>query len=123
MLIALPAPLADSAAIGLPAHAHSLPRLAIPHVGAHRNHRPYNLVTRNERVLAEAPVVIDQRDIAMADTAVRDLDLDFIWLQLARIELVWKQMCTGRMHSQTMYFTHQESIPFLRMTSTSPLPV
>jgi hypothetical protein len=48
-------------------------------------------------------------NVAVAHSTVRDLDLDFIRLQLAGIVLIGQQMRTGCVHSQTMYLTHLES--------------
>jgi hypothetical protein len=123
MLIALAAPLAYSAAIGLPAHSDTLTDSMALNIASHLYYRSHNLVARDKGIFAEAPVVVDQVNIAVAHPTVRDLDLDFICKQVARIELVRKQMRTGSMYSKTMYFTHQESIPFLRRTSTSSLTV
>jgi hypothetical protein len=42
---------------------------------------------------------------------MRDLDLNLVRLQLAWIKFVRQQLCTGRVHSETMYFKHSGSIP------------
>src|SRR4051812_26100359 len=92
--------------------------MQVLYIAAHRQHRPYNLVPRNKRILAEAPVVVDQMDIAVAHPTVRDLDLDLICFQLPWIKLVWKQMRTGRVHSQTLNLTHLESLSLSRPASS-----
>ena len=102
VLVALPAPLADPAAIRLPADPNALANLAVLHIRAHRRHRPHNLVPGDERVLAVPPVVVDQVDIRVAYPAVRNLYLYLICLQLARVIPVRHQLRTGGMHCQSM---------------------
>ena len=65
-----------------------------------------DLVAGDEGVFADAPVVVDQVDVGVADAAVGDFDFDIGGGQLARIVFEWQQMCTGRMRGQTMELTH-----------------
>src|SRR5258707_876147 len=88
MLIPLSVPLAYPAAVRLPAHPHPLPYRVVPYVRAHRHHCPHNLMARNEWILAEPPVVIDQMNIAMANATMRDLNLNLIGAQLTGVVLV-----------------------------------
>ena len=71
-------------------------------------------MTRNEGVLADSPIVVDEMNVTVADSAVRDLHFDFIHLQFARIVLVRQQMRTGGMDRQTMNLTHLVYFPNLR---------
>jgi hypothetical protein len=78
LFLALPAPLANTAAIRLPADADTLANLAIAHVRADRRDRSHNLVARDKWVFADAPVVIDQVDVGVAHSAVGDLYVNLI---------------------------------------------
>src|SRR5271156_5132953 len=78
MLVSLAAPLADAAAIRLPAYADALAHLAVAHRRTDRGDGADDLVTGNKRIFTDPPVVIDQVHVAVADTTVRDLDFDLI---------------------------------------------
>jgi hypothetical protein len=54
---------------------------ALPHGGD----VAYDLVTRDERVLRDAPLVVDHRHVAVTDAAVADADLDLVLAQGARL--------------------------------------
>ncbi len=88
MLISLPAPLADAATVRLPPYTHSFTNRPILDTRTHRYNRPHNLMTRNKRILAHPPVVVDQVHIAVAHAAVRDLDFNLIGTQRTRIVFV-----------------------------------
>jgi hypothetical protein len=88
VLVTLAAILADAAAIGLPAHADPLADLTIPNRSPDCRHRADDLVARDKRVLAHAPVVIDEVNIAETDAAVRDLDFDLVLSELASVVFV-----------------------------------
>jgi hypothetical protein len=90
MLVALSTPFADAAAIRLPAHPHAFAHGKASHLRTDRHHGPYNLVTRNERIFAEAPIVVDEVDIAVAHAAVRNLNFDLMCRKLPRVVLVWQ---------------------------------
>src|ERR1700733_494183 len=107
MFISLATPLTHPAAIRLPSDANSLAHLAILYISTHRNHGPNNLMTRDKRILANPPVVIDQVNVAVTHPTVRDLYLDLVRFQLARLVLVRQQLCTGCMNRQAMYLTHR----------------
>jgi len=88
VLVALAAVLADAAAIGLPTHADALADLAIPYRSANCGHRAHDLVAGDKGVLAHAPVVIDEVNIAVTDATVRDLDFDLVLSELTSLVFV-----------------------------------
>jgi hypothetical protein len=49
----------------------------------------HHFVPGDDGVLAEAPFVVDDAQVAVADAAIVDVDLHFIRLQLARVVLEW----------------------------------
>ena len=113
MFVALPAPLADAAAIRLPANPNPLAHLAVLHILAHRDNRPHNLMARDKRIFADPPVVVDQMNVGVAHPAMRNLYLNLVRFQLARLILVRHQLCAGCMHGQSMYLTHRKSFSLL----------
>jgi hypothetical protein len=82
MFVALAAPLTDATAIRLPTDADAFADLAILHFAAYLCDGPDNLVARDEGIFTDAPVVVDQVDIAMTDAAMRDFDLNVIGRKL-----------------------------------------
>jgi hypothetical protein len=66
----------------------------------------------NERVFAEAPIVVDEVDVGMADSAMRDPDFNFLVFHLTGIVLIRQQMRTGRVDGQTVYLTHSNPFPY-----------
>ena len=66
-----------------------------------------DLVTGNEGVLAEAPIVVDEVNVGVADAAVRDANLNLVGLQLSGVVFVSQQLGTGRVHRKTVNFTHE----------------
>jgi hypothetical protein len=73
VLFAEAAPLADAAGVGLPADADALADLAVADGGADGGDLADDLMAGDEGVLAEAPVVVDEVDVGVADAAVGDL--------------------------------------------------
>src|SRR6185437_7573753 len=71
MLVTLAAPLAHAAAIGLPAHTDPVANLSIRHAAAHCHNATHDLVAGDKRKFAESPIVVDQVNIAVADSTVR----------------------------------------------------
>jgi hypothetical protein len=62
-------------------------RLERPHLGAHGGYRAYNLVAGNERILADSPVIGNQMEVAMTDSAMGNRDFHFVQTQLAGVVL------------------------------------
>ena len=120
MLFAAAAPLADAAGVRLPADADAVPGFQALHGGADCGDGTDDLVAGDEGVLADAPVVVDQVDVGVADAAVGDLDLDIGGgFRSPGSYLVGQQVGTGRMDGQTME-CHSSSfvIPFLSVQNT-----
>jgi hypothetical protein len=84
VLLPLDAPLAMAAGIGLPAQANPLADLEGFDLRAGGGDFADDLVTGDEGVLADAPIVGDQVQITVADAAMGDGDFDFV-----RAELTW----------------------------------
>ena len=107
LLLATLAPLADAARIRLPPNADPLPYSPGLTARAHGADRPAEFVPWNERVFTVAPIIVDQVDVRVADATMCNSDLDFIVLQLTRVVLVSKQLCTGRMSRESMDIIHR----------------
>src|ERR1700760_3813252 len=78
VLFAGAAPLADATGVCLPADADALAYDGAVDVGAYGRDGADDLVTGDERVAADAPVVVDEMDVGVADAAVKDADLGFV---------------------------------------------
>jgi hypothetical protein len=78
VLVARPARLAGEARPALPADAHPGADLQLADLGAGGGHRPDDLVARDHGVGPHAPVAVHQVDVAVADAAVADPDLDVV---------------------------------------------
>ena len=78
MVFACAAPLADAAGVGLPADTDALAGLPVENGLAHRGDGADDLMTWDERVMAHAPVVVDQVHVGAAHTAVGNLDFNLV---------------------------------------------
>lgn len=83
------------AAALVPADADALAEFEAAHLRAHAHDFANHLVARHERVAADAPIVIDQRLIGMAHTAVFHGDLNVLFAQGAGIVAVALQRGAG----------------------------
>jgi hypothetical protein len=52
--------------------------------------------------MAEAPVVVDEVNVGVADPAVRNSDFNFVCLQFARLVFVWNQLRARGINRQTV---------------------
>lgn len=66
------------AGLRIPAQTDRHPRADVAHVLPYCRDRADHLVTRYERVLAEAPFVIQHAEIAVADATVAHVDFDVL---------------------------------------------
>jgi hypothetical protein len=71
-----------------------------------------DLVAGDEGILADAPVVGDEMEVAMADAAVGDSDVDFLRADLARVVLEGQQFGARCMGCQSLYLSHSLSCSF-----------
>jgi hypothetical protein len=78
VFFALAAPRTRAATPGLPADTNTLARLQVLDCGADGFYGTHDLVARNERELADLPVVIDQVEVATANATMTDTNLYFI---------------------------------------------
>ena len=103
------APFAVPAGVRLPPDADTVPDRKAQAVAAGLRNRSYNLVAGDERLLADAPIVVDQMQVAVTDAAVRDFDLDVDRFQFAGVVLIWKQFGASRVRSKSVYQCHPVS--------------
>jgi len=86
-LMTCPALRADAARIDNAAHPN---KVTLAETSCARTMRCYpanNLVTRHEREVGSAPVIAHLVQVAMANAAVENLDLDIVWPRLAPLNL------------------------------------
>src|SRR6185437_8059756 len=95
MLFAGAAPLADAAGVCLPADADALAYRGAVDVGADRGDGADDLVAGDERVAADAPVVVDEMDVGVADAAMLDADLDVVRPELSGRVAKGKELRSG----------------------------
>ena len=81
VLVAGDARLAGEAGPALPADADPRARLQVPDLGPEGRDRAHDLVAGDHRVAAHAPVAVHEVDVAVADAAVADPDLDVVRAQ------------------------------------------
>ena len=112
VFIALATPLADATAIGLPTDANTVsPTLRSRHLAA----EPISVTVPtiswpgNKWILADAPIVVDQVNVAMTDTAQWEIlistSFGFKLFDPHRL-VCQKQMSSSRMSGQTMDLFH-----------------
>ncbi len=83
VLFAGTAPLADAAGVCLPADADALAYGWAVNVRSDGGDGADDLVAGDERVAADAPVVVDEVDVGVADAAVSDADFDVVGPELS----------------------------------------
>jgi hypothetical protein len=89
ILIAAIAPLATETASALPPYADTRPDLEMRDECSLLRDRAYDLVTWDQRIRAGLPVVVDQMEVAVTDSAMRNLYIDIV--RTERIGLVVKR--------------------------------
>src|SRR5581483_3838766 len=110
ILHALDAPLALATRIRLPSQTYALPHRERAHFGTHCRDGADHFVTGNEWILADAPVVADQMDVAMTNAAVGDTDLDFIQTQFSRVVTKRQKFGARGVCCQSLNKTHSRSV-------------
>ena len=85
ILEAAAAPLALAAGVCLPAEPDTLTRFDGMNPGAGCDDGPDDLVSGNEGILTDSPIVGNQMKIAVTDTAVGDADFDLMRAQFTRV--------------------------------------
>ncbi len=106
VLLAAHAPLALAAGVGLPAEADALAELERADFAAESRNCADDLVTGDEGILADAPIVGDEVKIAVADAAVGDGDLDLVRAELARVVTERKKLRPRRMSRKSLNMSH-----------------
>ena len=96
MVISGQALMTREAAISRPANADTLANLEPLGFFAEGDDGADGFMSGNEREFRHAPLVIEHRDIRVADPAVRDLDFDFFGAEFARVEGERLQCGVGR---------------------------
>jgi len=102
VLVALPAPLADAATVGLPADADAVAELVLANFRANGGYGADNLVAGDKRIAADAPIIVDEVDIGVTDAAMGDFDLDLAGLEFTGIVLLLDQLCAGGVDRQAV---------------------
>jgi hypothetical protein len=74
------------AAISRPANPDTLANLEALGFFAEGDDGPNGFMCGNEREFRHAPLVVEHRDIRVADPAVRDVDFDLFRAEFARVE-------------------------------------
>ena len=92
ILLAAHTPLTLAAGVGLPAEADALADFKRADLAAERGNGADDLVTGDEGILADAPIVGDEVEVAVADGAMGDGDLNLAGAELARIVLERKKL-------------------------------
>ena len=111
VLFAGAAPLADAAGVCLPADADALAYgQGAVDVGADGGDGSDDLVAGDERVAADAPVVVDEVDVRVADAAVSDADLDVIGAELSGRVAEGKQLGSGGVGRESLDIRHGRHI-------------
>ena len=93
----------------MPAEAHALANLMRLDFGADRRDRANDLMSGNKRELADAPVIGDEVNIAMANAAVGNSNLHFLRAQLTRVIAIWEQFCSSRVRCKSLNLGHSRS--------------
>ncbi len=78
IIVAGQALVAVHAATGIPADPYPLPDLQSLDIITGNGHSPHHFVAGYERILGQAPVVVEDRQIRMAKTAIFDNDLNLL---------------------------------------------
>ena len=79
----------------MPADADALAYAGAVHVGTDVGDGADDLVAGNERVAADAPVVVDEVDVGVADAAVSDADVDVVGPEFSGRVAEGKQLGSG----------------------------
>ena len=106
IFLAAHTPLALAAGVGLPAEADALAHLERADLAADSGDGADDFVTGDEGILADAPVVGDEVQIAVADAAVGDGDFDFVRAELAWVIAQRKQLRPRRVSRKSLYLSH-----------------
>ncbi len=106
VLEALAAPFAVAAGTALPADADPVADSKTDDLASSLGDGAYNLMAGNEWILANAPVVVYEVEVAVADAAVRDPNLDITWLEFATVIFIGQQFGASRMRRESVYHSH-----------------
>jgi hypothetical protein len=96
MVISGQALVTREAAISHPANADTLANLEALGFYAEGDDGADGFMSGNEREFRHAPLVVEHRDIRVADPAVRDFDFDFFGAEFTRVEGERLQCRMGR---------------------------
>ena len=106
---ALQAPLAMPAAVGLPARSDSIAGVQAEDRAPGNGDSADDFVAGNEWVLADAPVVVDQMNVAAADAAMGDGNLHVMLLEIAGFVLVRQKFGARGMRGKSLDQGHNRS--------------
>lgn len=80
----------------VPTNAHPLSYFEPAYLRAHSHNTADHLMAGDKRVLANSPIVIDQRLVGMADAAILHRDFHFLFPQWTGIVAIAFQWSAGR---------------------------
>ena len=78
---------------------------------------PYRLVARNQRKLGHTPLVVEHGEVGVTDSAMTNLNLDFLRSKCTRVEIKrfkWGMGCGGGVSMKLG--RHRFSLGFLQLT-------
>ncbi len=90
----------------MPAKAHPLAHVQRSHLRPCFRNRADNLMAGYEWILADAPVVRNQVNIAVADAAVGHGYLHLLRAQLAWVVVIGQKFCASRVRCKSLNLTH-----------------
>jgi hypothetical protein len=96
ILVAVQTPLTAQAAARLPPDAYSFTNVELLNGLSSGGHRADDFVSWHEGVMRDTPVVIDEVNVAVADTAVAHFDIDVVRAQFVKLIVEWLQRSPWR---------------------------
>src|ERR1700749_1314038 len=96
-----------AAGISLPAHTYPVACQQPQHSASSGDHFAHNLMAGDERIVADAPVVVDHVDVTAADAAVRNSNFHFVRLDVPGIVLIGQEFGAGGMCGETLKERHE----------------
>ena len=91
---------------GRPADADTLANFKTLGLIAQGDNSAHGFMPGNKRVLGDAPLVIEHGQVGVANTAVSDLDFDFVWTKFTEVEFEGLQDAFGIGSSVTVDCGH-----------------
>ncbi len=107
IFFALQAPLTLPAAVGLPANPDAVAEVQSQHGGPSSRDRADNFMAGDQRILADAPIVVDHVKIAAAYPAMGDGNFHLVGLDLSGVVLVGQKFRASCMRGESLDQRHK----------------